>query len=665
MLWFSEAVGHVQILARPLPVVLPRERSEKMSAPSIHPNDVSFTKLSELYLEDLRQGEAKPIKVYEKLFPELADQIRDFFPTMMLLEDPADADSTETSSQLPVKLHGCVLEEELGRGAMGIVYRAVQPELDREVAVKLIRFAGVHSQKIVERFDRERRAMARLDHPNIVPIYECNHTDQFAYLVMKYIKGQSLEKLLAERANYESRKLLAEFHSDWPQLAEVGSQVAAGLQHAHESGMVHRDIKPANLIIDQSRKVWITDFGLAKLQDHALNATRTGDVIGTPRYMAPEQLRGMCDARSDVYALGITLYELAIGSRAWDDRSVESLTEDGKSIQLTDVRSVNPEVPPDLARIITKACQFSPDDRYQSALELQHVLERFVHGSSPSDRRKRRREPDDVFRKRMHKTYAAIATAGVLAFLVGLTWFLRPDQAIVASTSIPKQPQRQNEQRLSSPPKTAPPKQDNAVKSSTSRDLSFLSKLAEPDDEGAEKVVSSFVQGVVQEVRSQTAISDHFKDNIEKDTQEVINRAVDQDLGDVSFGDIIREYRKTTLPTATRVLARAEWVQWSGLSSSNKQKGIEILRTFASLIVNKQISKAKAEKLLNLASNGKTLTAREVSDYQISDNKLLQWLSILKRNVAGYPLESINTSAEASKELDRALQRAIKKSKSK
>ena len=636
-----------------------------MASTSLHPNDVSFTQLSELFLEDLRAGEAKPIDVYTKLFPQLTDQIHDYFPTMLLLEAPSTSDSESAPSQLPVKLQGCVLEEEIGRGAMGIVYRARQPELDREVAVKLIRFSGPRSKAVVERFDRERRAMARLDHPNIVPIYECNHTDQFAYMVMKYVQGRSLEKLLSNTADYESRKILAELHGDWCQLADIGIQVAAGLQHAHESDTVHRDIKPANLIIDQSRKVWITDFGLAKLQDHSMTATRTGDVIGTPRYMAPEQLRGQCDARSDIYALGISLYELAIGTRAWDDRSVESLTKDGKAIRLTDVESINPEVPTDLARIITKACQFDPDDRYQSALEFQHVLERFVDGTSPSDRRKRRREPEDVYRKRMRKTYAAIICAGVLTCVGGLLWFSWPGEQAVASSQRPSQTRGHNDAQVppSSSEGVVPP--EDAARPEVKRDLKYVSKLADPDDEDGKKVVNRFINDMVQEVGANRAFSDHFKDQIEEDAGQVIHRAVEQDLGDVSMGDIIREYRKTTLPIATRVLARAEWVTWSGLSSTNKEKGLKILRAFAALIVNKQIAKAEAEKILKKASDGKTLTAEEVSTYQISDNKLLQWLSLLKRHVVRHPIDLQKTSEEASKELDRALQQAIKKSRSK
>lgn len=636
-----------------------------MTSTSLHPNDVSFTQLSELFLEDLRTGEAKPIDVYTKLFPQLADQIRDYFPTMLLLEDPSTSDSSSAPSQLPVKLQGCVLEEEIGRGAMGIVYRARQPELDREVAVKLIRFSGPCSKAVVERFDRERRAMARLDHPNIVPIYECNHTDQFAYMVMKYVQGRSLEKLLSNTADYESRKILAELHGDWCQLADIGIQVADGLQHAHDSDTVHRDIKPANLIIDQSRKAWITDFGLAKLQDHSMTATRTGDVIGTPRYMAPEQLRGMCDARSDVYALGISLYELAIGARAWDDRSVESLTKDGKAIRLTDVKSINPEVPTDLARIITKACQFAPDDRYQSALEFQHVLERFVDGSRPSDRRKRRREPDNVYRKRMRKTYTAIVCAGLLTFVGGLLWFSWPGEQAVASSQHPSQTRQHNETQVLPSPPVVVEQPDTAGRPGLKRDLKFVSKLADPDDEDGKKVVNRFVNDMVQEVGANGAFSDHFKDQIEKDAEQVIHRAVEKDLGDVSMGDIIREYRKTTLPIATRVLARAEWVTWSGLSSTNKESGLKILRAFAALIVNKQIAKAEAEKILNKASDGKALTAEEVSTYHISDKKLLKWLSLLKRYVVRHPIDMQKTSEEASKELDRALHQALKKSRSK
>lgn len=147
---------------------------------------------------------------------------------------------------------------------------------------------------------------------------------------MKYIDGRSLDKLLQPDADYSSQALLAHLQGDWHFFATMAARVADGLQHTHELGLVHRDIKPANLLLDSNRKVWITDFGLAKICDFARSVS--GDAIGTPRYMAPEQLRGVCDVRSDIYSLGITLYELAGGCRAWDDHSLQKITSQRASL---------------------------------------------------------------------------------------------------------------------------------------------------------------------------------------------------------------------------------------------------------------------------------------------------------------------------------------------
>ncbi len=188
-----------------------------------------------------------------------------------------------------------------------MVYLGHHRELDRKVAIKTIPLVNTNSENAIDRFQLERRAMARLDHPNIVPIYDCGIHDQDAFLVMKYIEGKNLHQFLKGEGDYREKIVFNDLLSDWKTFAKLALDVASGLAHAHEQGLIHRDIKPANLILDNHGKVWITDFGLAKVIDYTRSISLTGEAVGTPRYMAPEQMRGKADPRSDIYSLGITL----------------------------------------------------------------------------------------------------------------------------------------------------------------------------------------------------------------------------------------------------------------------------------------------------------------------------------------------------------------------
>ena len=187
---------------------------------------------------------------------------------------------------------------------MGIVYEAVQESLGRHVAFKAIHHVHLDAKRL-QRFQRETQAVARLHHANIVPIFGAGEHEGLPYYVMQYIAGSGLDALLAAWR----REGVPRGQGHWRFVAAVGAQAAEALQYAHEQGILHRDIKPANLLIDEHDCVWVTDFGLAKLTGHD-DLTASGDVIGTLRYLAPESLRGETDARSDVYSLGLTLYEL-------------------------------------------------------------------------------------------------------------------------------------------------------------------------------------------------------------------------------------------------------------------------------------------------------------------------------------------------------------------
>ena len=223
---------------------------------------------------------------------------------------------------------------EIGRGGMGVVYEAEEERLSRRVALKVLPTSLLTQSKQIQRFEREARAAARLHHTNIVPVFGVGEECGNYYYFMQYIEGKSLATILREQSQAsENRSALSRRHrpswaaatkiDGYRRVAQIGLQIAEALDHAHRQGILHRDIKPSNLIQDVNGVVWVADFGLAKTPD-ADELTSAGELLGTIRYMAPERFRGHCDERSDVYGLGMTLYELAARARPTTPSTVTS-----------------------------------------------------------------------------------------------------------------------------------------------------------------------------------------------------------------------------------------------------------------------------------------------------------------------------------------------------
>ena len=244
---------------------------------------------------------------------------------------------------------------ELGRGGMGVVYKAFEPALGRTVALKMLNEGIAHQPGLVERFYREARAMATLSDPNVVQIYAVGQHNGAPYFVMEYIDGESLgARLKRERLSVkESRKLL--------------KQAASGLQSAHEMGLIHRDIKPGNLMLTQKGTVKVTDFGIALAEGSGERLTGTGGIVGTPGYLSPEACLGEAiDIRTDVFALGVVFYEMLTGRLPFDDKSPYALMAAVVQAQIPDVRTLNSEVDSQTLVILTKMLARRPDDRFQS-----------------------------------------------------------------------------------------------------------------------------------------------------------------------------------------------------------------------------------------------------------------------------------------------------------
>ncbi|HBU36276.1 MAG TPA: serine/threonine protein kinase [Planctomycetaceae bacterium] len=270
---------------------------------------------------------------------------------------------------LPVTLGGFELVEELGRGGMGVVYRATQQSLNREVALKMILPGRLASQEQRDRFQHEAEAAARLDHPGIVPVYEVGELEDCPYFSMKLIQGETITTLVQQEL-FAVKKA-----------AKIVTEVARAIHYSHNQGILHRDLKPSNILIDQQGHPHITDFGLAKHSTRNSELTQTGAILGTPSYMAPEQAagsRGNVGVPSDIYSLGAMLYYMVTGRPPFQAASAMDTIMMVLEQEPVAPRTINPAVDRDLDMIIMKCLQKPADLRYSSARELADDLDAFL-----------------------------------------------------------------------------------------------------------------------------------------------------------------------------------------------------------------------------------------------------------------------------------------------
>ena len=280
-------------------------------------------------------------------------------------------ESDGKSIKLPCKFGNYVLEKLLGKGGMGVVYQAMEESLQRRVAIKMIRAGHLADEREVQRFYAEARSVARLDHPNIVTVYQCGECDHHHYFTMDLVNGTDLAKRLKEGV------------LDNKEAAQIVATVAKAIAYAHKKGVVHRDLKPANVLIDLDGNIVVTDFGLAKIMHHDSGLTKSGAALGTPSYMAPEQAAGKSDDHSelvDVYSLGAVLFACLVGRPPFQGATPLNTILDVIHRPPPQVRQLNPNVHRDLETICDKCLQKTPERRYQSASELAEDLERFVDG---------------------------------------------------------------------------------------------------------------------------------------------------------------------------------------------------------------------------------------------------------------------------------------------
>jgi serine/threonine protein kinase len=419
-------------------------------AQSVSQSDKRFADLVEELTARLQAGEAVELESYRRDHPEHAERIEQLLPALRLLADASQSRTDGLLAPTPAAdsdpLAGTLgdfrLIREVGRGGMGVVYEAEQISLGRRVALKVLPFAATMDPRHLQRFQNEARAAASLEHPHIVPVYGVGCERGVHYYAMKFIDGQSLAEVIDElriakethhKGTKDTKKnqdtaasslcslCLCGSNDFYKTIAELGIHAAEALEHAHSLGIVHRDIKPANVMIDGNGSLWITDFGLARTAADA-GLTMTGDVLGTLRYMSPEQAlakHGLVDHRTDVYSLGVTLYELLTGKPAVEGKDREEILSRLTLEESQPPRSFDASIPRDLETIVLKAMAKTPSERYATARELADDLRRHLD-SQPN--RARRASLSQRFTKwsRRHRHFVTATFLVVFLAAIGL-----------------------------------------------------------------------------------------------------------------------------------------------------------------------------------------------------------------------------------------------------
>jgi serine/threonine protein kinase len=389
-------------------------------------DDPRIAEALERYLQAIEAGEKPNRQAFLARHAEIAEPLAECLDGMEVLHEagfsahqPA-AEASVASPSLEWQ-PGTLLGEfriirEIGRGGMGVVFEAEQLSLGRRIALKVLPFAWSLDSRQLQRFKNEARAAAQLHHQNIVPVYAVGCERGVHFYAMQYIEGQTLMEVIREVRHLAAKKgrgwridkqgaeveennstvqnqafasdtarhprssILNPRSSFFQAVAQLGVQAAEALEHAHELGVIHRDIKPGNLLVDVRGQLWISDFGLAQFQGDAA-LTLTGDLLGTLRYMSPEQAlakRGVVDHRTDIYSLGVTLYELLTGEPACRGQDREELLRQITWEEPYLPRRLNRLIPADLETIVLKAMAKRADERYATARELAEDLRRFL-----------------------------------------------------------------------------------------------------------------------------------------------------------------------------------------------------------------------------------------------------------------------------------------------
>jgi tetratricopeptide (TPR) repeat protein len=385
--------------------------------------------------ERCARGERLDLEQILQSNADIADELRFHFALCDLFDRAGVEAGARASGELPRQIGDYRIVREIGRGGMGVVYEAIQVSMERRVALKVLSSAYPHAARAVRRFQQEARAGGRLHHTNIVPIHGMGQHDGLWYYAMDLVDGRGLNRVIAElkaargpgRESSVSKVTSEHFgsdtgaHSFHVHAAELFAGVADALETSHQAGVIHRDIKPSNLLLDARGVLMIVDFGLARVENGAEAITLTGDLLGTPAYMSPEQAaakRTEIDHRTDIYSLGATLYEVLTLEPPFRGEKLQDFCEQIVTCEPAVPRRLNRLLPRDLETIVFKTMEKDRDKRYATAAELARDLRRFAQGGAIQARRVG--PMGRAWRRvKRHKVHSALAAALLVAVGAG------------------------------------------------------------------------------------------------------------------------------------------------------------------------------------------------------------------------------------------------------
>ena len=408
----------------------------------------------EEYHDAVDSKEYFDLEVFLSAYPTIADKLNRCIQSLGIVKQLAPKPTLAPHSEEPrfTTLGDFRIVRELGRGGMGIVYEAEQISLRRKVALKVLPFAATLGSNHLQRFKNEARAAAMLKHSNIVSVYSVGCERGVHYIAMEMIEGRSLagdvdasrpdEYMVSPNAMGSIDDSCAQTptvvdageattkrtHRHFRQFAHRAAEIADALQFAHQTGIVHRDIKPSNLLVDGEGSVYVSDFGLAQIQTDS-ELTLTGDVVGTLRYMSPEQISGtgVVDHRTDIYSLGLTLYELLAKHPAYRESNRNKLARQISEELPQSLRLIDDTIPRDLETIVYRAISKDRDDRYQTCQEFADDLRRFADNRPIQARRPSRLR--HAWKWTIRNPWVAVSLAAAFVILlVGVattSWNLR------------------------------------------------------------------------------------------------------------------------------------------------------------------------------------------------------------------------------------------------
>jgi len=292
---------------------------------------------------------------------------------MSAVDDATILTNSQTVAQ-PVQYGRYRIVSELGRGGMGVVYKAHDPQIDRIIALKVLREDRVTSGEFVRRFLKEAMAVGRLSHPGIVTVYDVGQDHGTVYIAMEFLQGKPLDELM------ESRQFTLS------EIVSIGIQTAQALQYAHRHGIIHRDIKPPNLLYSPEGTIRVTDFGIARIEDPSGGTmTQVGEILGTPRFMSPEQLMGQeLDGRSDLYSLGVILYQLTTGKRPFQGETLAAIFRSITQDTPESPHVLEPMLPEALSATIMRLLEKNPADRFADGDQLVAALKKCLPAAKPA-----------------------------------------------------------------------------------------------------------------------------------------------------------------------------------------------------------------------------------------------------------------------------------------